>query len=90
MIDIEKLSSLSAQTLAAAFRLNCAADNLLEKAINGRWPLRRSIIALMPLLAEHLGARAAMVHTLDEKLEERTFVWPAGRSWALLSATSGP
>lgn len=53
--------------------LSSAVDARLEEALRLRQPLERVMPDLLQRVAEHLGARAVAVRTLDESLAERTF-----------------
>jgi class 3 adenylate cyclase len=54
--------------------LSEAIDARLEDALRNREPLERVMPEILEVLADHLGARGVLVHTLDESLAERTFV----------------
>lgn len=58
---------------ARAEALRDAVDAILERALRERHPLERVMPRLGSTLIAHLGASAALVHTLDESLSERCF-----------------
>lgn len=74
-----KVAELEAELFfsRACDRLDAEADALLERAITERLTLARTVDLLLPLLAKHAGAAAVFVHTYDENLELRDFVWSA-------------
>lgn len=66
--------------LEAKERLSRDADEVVERAIRDRLPLARALEELLPLLAEHSGARGVLLRTYDEALVERSFVHGGGVS----------
>ncbi len=64
-------------TLQGKLKLSSAADDVIEVAIRDRLPLPRALDNLFPLLKQYVGATAAFVHTIDEDLEEKDFIWSA-------------
>ena len=51
-----------------------ALDRRLEVALQRRQPLERVMPAVLAILTEHTGAQGAACQTLDESLQQRTFV----------------
>ncbi len=59
--------------LEAKEKLSREADDLVERAIRDHLPLAGALDELLPLLAEHSGARSVLLHTFDERLVTRSF-----------------
>lgn len=70
-----RVAELEAQVArhARAEALCEAVDDRLEEALQKRQPLERVMPDVLQRLVDHLGARGAAIHTLDESLSERTF-----------------
>ncbi|MBC7172928.1 MAG: hypothetical protein H5U40_10890, partial [Polyangiaceae bacterium] len=59
--------------LEAKEKLSREADEVVERAIRDHLPLCSALTELLPLLADHSGARSVLLHTADEQLVERSF-----------------
>lgn len=67
-----------AANLRSLLEMRNETDSLVEESLRDRLPLEAALKRILPAFCAATGARGAWVHTFDEDLTERTFVWPAG------------
>lgn len=65
----------TAARLQELYELRNMVDERIEEGLVARWNVGEMLAALLPAVAERLGARGAFVQTYGEDLELHTFGW---------------